>query len=105
MKLMQGAKAKTKPYGSPLLRSFINRYQTARPGPSDASNVAFGLTSTAHADLRYYIDQDVLRKNDAPTLLHRAMLDIGSNPIGWSHRWCGRQMVSDAGPTPGSEAV
>ena len=31
-----------------------------------ASIVAFGLTTTAHAVLRYYIDQDVLRKNDAP---------------------------------------
>ena len=29
-----------------------------------ASIVAFGLTTTAHAGLRYYIDQDVLRKND-----------------------------------------
>ena len=58
-----------------------------------ASIVAFGLTTTAHADLRYYIDQDVLRNNDAPTLLHRAMRDIGRNPTGWSHQWCGRQMV------------
>ena len=52
-----------------------------------ASIVAFGVTTTARAGLRYYIDQDVLRKNDAPTLLHRAMRDIGSNPTGWSHRW------------------
>ena len=36
-----------------------------------ASIVAFGLTTPAHAELRYYIDQDVLRKNEAPTLLQR----------------------------------
>ena len=65
-----------------------------------ASIVAFGLTTTAHADLRYYIDQDVLRKNDAPTLLHRAMRDIGRNPTGWSHRWCGRQMAMWVGEGP-----
>ena len=57
-----------------------------------AAIVAFGPTTTAHAGLRYYIDQDVLRKNEASTLLHRAMQDIGRNPTGWSHRWCGRQI-------------
>ena len=65
-----------------------------------ASIVAFGLTTTAHAGLRYYIDQDVLRKNDAPTLLHRAMRDIGRNPTGWSRRWCGRQMRCGVGEGP-----
>ena len=55
-----------------------------------ASIVAFGLTSTAHANLRYYIDQDVLRKNDAPTLLHRAMLD--ARPIE-----CGLEAPIDRG--------
>ena len=58
-----------------------------------AAIAALGLTTTAHADLRYYIDHDVLRKNHSPTLLHRAMRDIGTNPTGWSHRWCGRQMA------------
>jgi hypothetical protein len=62
--------------------------------------VAFGLTTSAHGELRYYIDQDVLQKNDAPTLLHRAMQDIGSNPTGWSHRWCGRQMAMWVGEGP-----
>ena len=65
-----------------------------------ASIVAFGLTTPAHAELRYYIDQDVLRKNEAPTLLHRAMRDVGSNPTGWSHRWCGRQMAMWVGEGP-----
>ena len=59
-----------------------------------AAIAAFGLTTTAaHADLRYYVDQDVLRKNHSTTLLDRAMRDIGRNPTGWSHRWCGRQMA------------
>lgn len=58
-----------------------------------AAIAALGLTTTAHADLRYYIDHDVLRKTHSPTLLHRAMRDIGTNPTGWSHRWCGRQMA------------
>jgi len=65
-----------------------------------ASIVAFGLTTTAHAGLRYYIDQDVLRKIDGLTLLDRAMRDIGSNPTGWSHRWCGRQMAMWIGEGP-----
>jgi hypothetical protein len=50
--------------------------------------------------LRYYIDHDVVRKNEAPTLLHRAMRDIGKNPTGWSHRWCGRQMAMWVGEGP-----
>jgi hypothetical protein len=58
-----------------------------------AAIVAFGVTTTAYAGLRYYIDQDVLLTNEAPTLLDRAILDIGRNPTGWSHRWCGRQMA------------
>ena len=65
-----------------------------------AAIVAFGPTTTAHAGLRYYIDQDVLRKNEASTLLHRAMQDIGRNPTGWSHRWCGRQMAMWVGEGP-----
>jgi hypothetical protein len=66
-----------------------------------ATIAAFGLTTTAaHADLRYYIDQDVLRKNDSTTLLDRAMGDIGRNPTGWSHRWCGRQMAMWVGQGP-----
>jgi hypothetical protein len=65
-----------------------------------ASIVAFGLTTTAHAGLRYYIDQDVLRKNDTLALLDRAMRDIGSNPTGWSHQWCGRQMAMWVGEGP-----
>jgi hypothetical protein len=36
-----------------------------------ASIVAFGLTTPAHAELRYYIDQEMLRKNEASTLLSR----------------------------------
>jgi hypothetical protein len=63
-----------------------------------ATIAAFGLTTTAaHADLRYYVDQDVLRKT---TLLDRAMRDIGRNPTGWSHRWCGRQMAMWVGQGP-----
>ncbi len=62
-----------------------------------AAIAAFALTTTAHADLRYYIDHDVLRKNDASTLLHRAMRDVGRNPTGWSHKWCGKQMAMWAG--------
>jgi len=58
-----------------------------------ASIMALGLTTTAHAGLRYYIDQDLLRNNEGLTLLNRAMQDIGRNPTGWSHRWCGRQMA------------
>jgi hypothetical protein len=65
-----------------------------------ASIVTFGITTSAHAELRYYIDQDVLRKNEAPTMLHRAMQDIGNNPTGWSHRWCGRQMAIWVGEGP-----
>jgi len=65
-----------------------------------AAIVVFGLTTTAHADLRYYIDHDVLRKTASPSLLHRAMRDIGKNPTGWSHRWCGRQMAMWAGGGP-----
>ena len=68
-----------------------------------AAIVAFGLTTTAHAGLRYYIDQDVLRKNK--TLLHRAMQDIGTNPTGWSHRWCGRQMAMWVGEGPTSRGI
>jgi hypothetical protein len=67
-----------------------------------ASIVAFGLTTTAHAGLRYYIDQDVLRKNDAPTLLHRAMRDIGRNPTGWSH-WADYGKAT--APKPGAIGV
>ena len=45
-----------------------------------AAIAAFALTTTAaHADLRYYVDQDVLRKNHSTTLLDRAMRDIGRN--------------------------
>src|SRR5262245_35533796 len=63
-----------------------------------ATIAAFGLTTTAaHADLRYYVDQDVLRKT---TLLDRAMRDIGRNPTGWSHRWCGRQLAMWFGQGP-----
>jgi hypothetical protein len=62
--------------------------------------VTFELKSTAQAGLRYYIDQEVLRKNEAPTLLHRALRDIGTNPTGWSHRWCGRQMAMWVGDGP-----
>jgi hypothetical protein len=65
-----------------------------------AAVVVFGLPTTAHAGLRYYIDQDVLRQLDAPTLLHRAMRDIGTNPTGWSHLWCGRQMAMWVGGGP-----
>ena len=55
--------------------------------------MAFGLTTAAQADLRYYIDHDVLRNNHSTALLHRAIKDIGTNPTGWSHRWCGRQLA------------
>jgi hypothetical protein len=65
-----------------------------------ASIMAFGLTTTAHADLRYYMDQNTLRKNTSSTLLNRAMRDIGRNPTGWSHQWCGRQMAMWAGGGP-----
>src|SRR5262245_49494021 len=65
-----------------------------------AAIVAFGLTTTTHAELRYYIDQDVLRKNHSTRLLDRAMLDIGRNPTGWSHQWCGRQMAMWVGEGP-----
>jgi hypothetical protein len=65
-----------------------------------AAIVALGLTATAHAGLRYYIDHDVLRDNEGQTLLHRAMLDVGRNPTGWSHRWCGRQMAMWVGEGP-----
>ena len=65
-----------------------------------AAVVSLGLTANAHAGLRYYIDQDVLRKNDATSLLHRAMRDIGTNPTGWSHLWCGRQMAMWVGGGP-----
>ena len=66
-----------------------------------AAIAAFALTTTAaHADLRYYVDQDVLRKNHSTTLLDRAMRDIGRNPTGWSHRWCGRQMAMWVGQGP-----
>ena len=58
-----------------------------------AAIMAFGLTTAAQADLRYYIDHDVLRNNHSTALLHRAIKDIGTNPTGWSHRWCGRQMA------------
>jgi hypothetical protein len=66
-----------------------------------ATIAAFALTTTAaHADLRYYVDQDVLRKNHSTTLLDRAMRDVGRNPTGWSHRWCGRQMAMWVGQGP-----
>jgi hypothetical protein len=58
-----------------------------------ASVMVFGLTTAAQAGLRYYIDHDVLRENEGRALLARAMQDIGKNPTGWSHRWCGRQMA------------
>lgn len=58
-----------------------------------AAIMAFGLTTAAQADLRYYIDHDVLRNNHSTALLHRAIKDIGTNPTGWSHRWCGRQLA------------
>jgi hypothetical protein len=58
-----------------------------------AAIMAFGLTTAAQADLRYYVDHDVLRNNHSTALLHRAIKDIGTNPTGWSHRWCGRQMA------------
>ncbi|HEY7644343.1 MAG TPA: hypothetical protein VH858_04840, partial [Hyphomicrobiales bacterium] len=47
-----------------------------------------------------YIDHDVLRKTASPNLLHRAMRDVGKNPTGWSHRWCGRQMAMRIGEGP-----
>jgi hypothetical protein len=66
-----------------------------------AAIAALALTTTAaHADLRYYVDQDVLRENHSKTLLDRAMRDIGRNPTGWSHRWCGRQMAMWVGQGP-----
>jgi len=65
-----------------------------------ASIFVFGLTATAHAGLRYYIDQDVLHESDGLTLLDRAMRDIGRNPTGWAHRWCGRQMAMWVGEGP-----
>jgi hypothetical protein len=78
-----------------------------------AAIAALALTTTAHADLRYYVDQDVLHqdvsyKNDSNngsnhgsgTLLDRAMRDVGRNPTGWSHRWCGRQMAMWVGQGP-----
>lgn len=68
--------------------------------PIAAAIVMFALTTTAHGELRYYIDQEVLRKNEAPTLLSRAMRDVGSNPTGWSHQWCGRQMAMWVGEGP-----
>lgn len=58
-----------------------------------AAIMAFGLTTATRAELRYYIDHDVLRANHSAALLHRAIADIGTNPTGWSHRWCGRQMA------------
>jgi hypothetical protein len=58
-----------------------------------AAIMALGLTTTVQAGLRYYIDHDVLRNNHSTALLHRAIKDIGTNPTGWSHRWCGRQMA------------
>ena len=58
-----------------------------------AAIIAFGVTTTAQAGLRYYIDHNVLRKNHSMTLLDRAIKDVGTNPTGWSHRWCGRQMA------------
>ncbi|MGD9503015.1 MAG: hypothetical protein AB7V40_11090 [Methyloceanibacter sp.] len=64
-----------------------------------AAIMAFGLSTTAHADLRYYVDHDVL-KTGSPSLLARAMRDIGTNPTGWSHQWCGRQMAMWAGGGP-----
>ena len=45
-----------------------------------AAIMAFGLTTAAQADLRYYIDHDVLRNNHSTALLHRAIKDIGTNP-------------------------
>src|SRR5262245_58251 len=64
-----------------------------------AAIAAFALTTTAaHADLRYYVDQDVLHQST--TLLDRAMRDVGRNPTGWSHRWCGRQMAMWVGEGP-----
>ena len=66
-----------------------------------AAIAAFALTTTAaHADLRYYVDHDVLRENHSTALLDRAMRDIGRNPTGWSHRWCGRQMAMWVGEGP-----
>jgi hypothetical protein len=69
-----------------------------------ATIAALALTTTAHADLRYYVDQNVFRKNDSnntsATLLNRAMRDVGRNPTGWSHRWCGRQMAMWVGQGP-----
>ncbi len=65
-----------------------------------AAIVAFALTTPAHADLRYYVDQDMLRKDDGAPLLSRAMRDIGRNPTGWSHQWCGRQMAMWVGGGP-----
>ena len=68
-----------------------------------AAIAALALTTTAHADLRYYVDQNVFRQNDSKTsatLLDRAMRDVGRNPTGWSHRWCGRQMAMWVGQGP-----
>ena len=33
-------------------------------------------------------------------LLSRAMRDMGRNPTGWSHQWCGRMMAMWAGGGP-----
>jgi hypothetical protein len=87
-------------------RSPLNQHQreTTMRVLIAAAIAALALTTTAHADLRYYVDQDVLRKNDSQkhtaTLLDRAMRDVGRNPTGWSHRWCGRQMAMWVGQGP-----
>lgn len=65
-----------------------------------AALVAFSFSTTARADLRYYVDHDVLRDAGSPSLLARAMRDVGKNPTGWSHQWCGRQMAMWAGGGP-----
>ena len=45
-----------------------------------ASIVTFGLTTTAHSELRYYIDQDVLRQSEA--LTQRGWCDQADNRRG-----------------------
>jgi hypothetical protein len=37
---------------------------------------------------------------NANALVARAMRDVGRNPTGWSHQWCGRQMAMWVGRGP-----
>jgi hypothetical protein len=38
--------------------------------------------------------------NAESPLLARALRDVGRNPTGWSHQWCGRQMALWVGHGP-----